>query len=65
MNFTVEWVPEAENQLTAIWLAARDRNAVTRAAHRIDQLFRSNPLQYGESREGTDRIMFEPPLGVL
>jgi hypothetical protein len=36
MIFTVVWTPEAEQHLAAIWIAAADRNAVTRASNAID-----------------------------
>ena len=32
MSFRVVWMPPAEDRLAAVWLAAPDRNAVTRAA---------------------------------
>ena len=36
MNYTVTWLPAAENALAAIWTAAADRDAVTRAANELD-----------------------------
>ena len=50
MSFQVHWVSEAEEELAAIWLGAGDRNAVTEAAHRIDQTLQTNPEEAGESR---------------
>jgi plasmid stabilization system protein ParE len=63
--FAVRWKKVARENLAEIWLQAADRNAVTRATHRIDQLLRSNPEQKGESRDGGRRVLLEPPLGVV
>ena len=48
-----------------MWTAARDRDAVTAASYRIDQRLAADPLDCGESREGDERLVFEPPLQVL
>jgi hypothetical protein len=45
--FAVTWKRLAENQLAGAWLAAPDRNAVTRAQATIDRLLGANPLEYG------------------
>ena len=37
MNYDVFWIPAAEQELAAIWLASDDRNAVTLAAHRLEE----------------------------
>lgn len=37
MNYTVVWVPDAEQELAAVWLASSDRPRVTQSAHAIDQ----------------------------
>jgi plasmid stabilization system protein ParE len=65
MNFSVDWLPEAEDQLTALWTAASDRAAVTAAARRIDQMLGHDPSNAGESRDRSERLLFVPPLGVL
>src|SRR5437016_5078269 len=36
MSFRVEWLPDAERELAAIWVNASDREAVTVAATLID-----------------------------
>ena len=64
MNFTVFWLPDAEAELTAIWLASVQRAAVTRAAAELDRRLASNPTSEGESRSN-DRITFEPPLALI
>jgi hypothetical protein len=38
MRFTVTWHPGAIDELTEIWLLARDRAVVTGAAHAIDRI---------------------------
>lgn len=64
MTFSVLWKARAEEQLAAVWMAARDRDAVASAANRIDSLLRSDPSSRGESRAGAIRILIVPPLAV-
>jgi hypothetical protein len=40
------------------------RQAITAAAHQIDQQLQSNPYQQGETRPGGRRIHFVYPLGL-
>jgi hypothetical protein len=63
--FDVRWTDRADYELAAAWLAASDRNAVSRAADRVEHLLRHNPLGQGESRTANTRLLFEPPLWVL
>ena len=69
MRYTVGWQPAAERGLAALWTVARDRAAVTQAAHRIEELLVRNPEDAGESRtpDGSPgrRILFDPPLAVV
>jgi hypothetical protein len=65
MSYTVEWLPDAEQELAAIWLGAADHTAVTSAAHRIDTRLLADPEHEGESRSLGQRILFDKPLGVL
>jgi hypothetical protein len=48
-RFTVEWSPEAEDQLAAIWLrtAPADRPSVNAAQNRIDHDLAADPLGRG------------------
>ena len=65
MKYTVGWVPIAEQELAAIWPASADREAVTRAAHQLDQRLRIIPLSVGESRQSSvRRVAFELPLAI-
>ena len=65
MNFTVVWLPDAEAELTTIWLASGQRSAVTRAAAELDRRLAANATTEGESRPNDRRITFEPPLAVI
>ena len=65
MNWTVEWVPVAQNRLAAIWVSASDRGAITAAANAIDARLQRDPFAESESRTGSLRVTFEAPLGVL
>lgn len=65
MTYTVEWLREAEDELTTIWLNTKDRAAVTAAANVIDARLRTDPDDLGESRPEGRRILFCKPLGVL
>lgn len=50
--------------LAALWMAAPDRNAVTSAAHVLDQLLAEDPETRGEVRFATVRSFVIVPLGV-
>jgi plasmid stabilization system protein ParE len=65
MNYTVIWTTRAEQHLATAWLAASNRNAVTTAAHALEQDLRRDPIRLGESRRsGVDRVELRPPLGI-
>jgi plasmid stabilization system protein ParE len=64
MSFTVVWTPAAEQDLARIWLAAKDRAAVTSSANAIDRTLRKRPDAVGELRFDTVRTLALPPLGV-
>jgi mRNA-degrading endonuclease RelE of RelBE toxin-antitoxin system len=65
MSFSVDWDPDALVALASIWLQARNRQAVTVAQARIDELLAANPIGNGmpvsEGLFGLD----EPPLRVI
>ena len=65
MKYQVRWIPEAEEELAAVWLEAVDRSAVTAAADQIDRWLASAPNEYGESRDRGRRIVFSAPLAVV
>jgi plasmid stabilization system protein ParE len=64
MRYTVICHPAAEEQLAAAFMAAADRPQVTAAARAIDEILRTAPVAFGESRDGELRVGFEPPLAV-
>ena len=65
MNFTVDWLPDAEEELADIWLRATDRDVVTQAAHALDLRLQDDPNDTGESRSSGRRIAFAFPRGIL
>ena len=64
MRLLWSWVPKAEDELILIWIAATDRNAVSRATNEIDRLLRDRALDVGEE-VGTNRRLHVPPLEVI
>ncbi len=65
MRYTVTWHPDAEDELADLWMRSADRQAVTDAARRLDQLLGNDPQSVGESRRGISRIAFDDPLGIV
>ena len=64
MNYTVIWVPQAEDDLTNAWLAATDQLAVTNAAHRLDSALERHPFEIGLKRNSSvNRTAVDLPLG--
>ena len=65
--FRVEWIQSALDELAFVWMLADSstRQAINAASTRIDPALEIDPLNVGESRGGDDRVMFEPPLGVM
>ena len=65
MKWTVSYLPNAADELAAIWLAAANRQAVTDAANLIGRQIQQDPLNAGESRGGISRVVCEAPLAVF
>lgn len=64
MSYRVEWGPDAEQMLAAIWVASSDRKHLTRLAHEFERALVMHPLIIGESRDSSvHRVAFESPLG--
>ncbi len=61
------WLQSALDELTRIWTGADSprRQAITQAAHAIDQELQRSPQDKGESREEGERVLFVLPLGIL
>jgi hypothetical protein len=64
MKYIVIWSPEAEQDLTALWLTSRWRHLVASAADQIDELLSRDPKSVGESRDANIRIVFVSPLAA-
>jgi hypothetical protein len=65
--YTVLWRPDAAEELTRIWIGSDSatRQSITSAAFQIDEALAKDPTNIGESREGTGRVCFVFPLGIL
>ena len=64
-RYTVVWHDSTLDELAEIWIKARDRNAVTTAAHIIDvELSEDAEAKGVEVSEGL-RALFVPPLRIL
>ena len=63
MNYRVRYTRRALDQLADIWMSAPDRNAVTAASQRIDQLLATDPFN-SESRPNRRRIIMVSPLSA-
>jgi hypothetical protein len=64
LTYTVNWMPLAVQLLAVAWLAAPDRNAVTRATHEIDSVLEVFPHAAGELLFDTVREYTYAPLTV-
>ena len=64
MSYAVTWTPEAEDQLAAVWMAAVNSAAVTRAAERAELLLANDPLSCGTEFYG-DRLLTSGPLHIV
>ncbi len=65
MKYTVVWTPSAEQHLAVLWLDSARRAEITKAADTLDKQLRINPELQGEQRNEGDRVLFNPPLGIL
>lgn len=65
MNYTVVWIPEAEQELLNLWLEEENRQAVTEAVDFLDAELANDPLNIGESRPTEFlRIAHALPIGI-
>ena len=65
--FRIQWAKAARTELARIWTSADPmlRQAITRAAHRIDQKLMRQPDTIGESRDANRRVLIDEPLAIL
>ncbi len=65
MSYRVEWTAGAESDLAAIWNAAEDQSAITRASEWLDQWLARDPINFGEEwASPTHRIAARDPIGI-
>ena len=64
-RYTVVWVKSAQDELAELWLNAPDRNAVTTAAHAIDQELGEDAQDKGSELSEGLRSLFAPPLKAI
>jgi hypothetical protein len=65
MNYTLEWVADAEDDLADAWLQADDPQAVNAAQVHIERLLARDPIGTGQHlHEGLYQIVVKP-LTVL
>lgn len=64
--FRVQWQRSAVDELARLWLHenSAQRQAMTAAAHAIEQQLRKDPFGASESRPEGQRILLVSPLGV-
>jgi hypothetical protein len=48
MTYTVIWLPDAEDELAALWLDAKYRDAVTRASDVLERRLQAGAPKCGE-----------------
>ncbi len=65
MNYTVTWLPSAQDALLRIVISRPDRGAVVSALDRIGRILASEGPAAGESRDQDLRILFALPLAVI
>lgn len=65
MNYQVDWIPAAEQDLAALWNATSDRNEITVAAEWLDDHLARDPLHLGQPWGSfVHRIAVYGPIGV-
>jgi len=64
-RFTVTWHPEAEAELTELWLSGSDRNEIAAAVGAIDVALSVDATSRGQDVAEGLRSLNSPPLRVL
>jgi len=64
MKYTVLWKTTAENALAAYWTDANSelKQSITETINAVDAQLKKDPFVISESRQGTERIVAEPPV---
>jgi hypothetical protein len=65
--FRVAWTQAALGELAQAWIEAdgEQRATITAAVEAVDRALQVDPASQGESRSGTQRILLQPPLGIV
>jgi hypothetical protein len=64
MRYTVTWLPSAQSELARLWMQGADRQAISDASNRIDQVLAVAPLSVGIA-QGDDRGLVLGPLEII
>lgn len=65
MRYRVIWDPDAFAALRRAWIDAKQPEAGIRAFDALEAALSEGAETKGESREGENRILLVPPLGVI
>jgi hypothetical protein len=66
MKWQVDWAKDAISALTSFWLMGNDKNEITAAQHRIDQLLAADPHTHAKKfTEGLYVIVCHPLRATL
>jgi hypothetical protein len=63
--FTVDWEPEASDELALLWMQATNRRSVTDAQAAADRLLMADPEGNGRLLSEGLYLLLIPPLGVF
>lgn len=64
MRFTVIWLPSALEDLSSLWIAGPNRQAISDAANGIEATLNIDPVLRGEMLAGSLRILIADPLQI-
>lgn len=65
MSYSVIWTASVQWDIVDLWVGARDSMCIDEALRRIEERLAVDPLEFGESRDGSARIGFDDPLWCL
>ena len=60
MRYTVTWRPSARSELARLWMQTADKQAMSAASNRIDQLLAVVPLSIGMAHGRYRRLVLGP-----
>ena len=66
MRYSVAWLPQAEQDLSELWMAAPHKAQFAEVVDQLEIRLSQNPQAVGESRDSMNhRVAIEPPVGIL